>query len=129
LKSDNFVLADAKALDQILFNLVDNAVKYTPESGHVVVRAYLADNRACIEICDDGYGIESKHRGKIFERFYRVDAGRSREMGGTGLGLSMVKNLEEVMNGQAGPWWPSCFGFLGVSADEQEHKRLREHTG
>jgi len=102
LKSDIFVLADAKALDQILFNLVDNAVKYTPEGGHIVVRAYLADSKAHIEICDDGYGIESEHRDRVFERFYRADAGRSREMGGTGLGLSIVKNLTEAMNGQAG---------------------------
>jgi len=96
------VLADSKALDRILFNLIDNAVKYTPEGGHIVVRALRTGDKVRIEVCDDGYGIETKHKDRIFERFYRVDAGRSREMGGTGLGLSIVEDLTVIMNGQVG---------------------------
>ena len=93
---------EAKALDRILFNLVDNAVKYTPEGGHIVVRACRMGDEARVEVCDDGYGIEPKRRDRDFERFHRVDAGRSREMGGTRLGLSIVKILTEAMNGQTG---------------------------
>ncbi|CAD7843743.1 Phosphate regulon sensor protein PhoR (SphS) [Olavius algarvensis spirochete endosymbiont] len=102
LKPNLLVLADAKALDQALYNLVDNAVKYTPEGGHILVRARRTGDRVRIEVCDDGYGIEPKHQDRIFERFYRVDTSRSRELGGTGLGLSIVKNLTEAMNGQVG---------------------------
>lgn len=100
--SKHFVLADVRALDRILSNLIDNAVKYTPEGGSIVVRARQADDKTRIEVCDNGYGIESKHHNRIFERFYRIDGGRAREMGGTGLGLSIVKNLTEAMGGQAG---------------------------
>jgi len=97
------VAADAKALDQILINLIDNAVKYTPAGGHVWVSAStVSGERVRIEIRDDGPGIAPKHRERIFERFYRVDPGRSREMGGTGLGLSIVKHLVETMNGVIG---------------------------
>ncbi len=98
------VQADANALDQILTNLVDNAVKYTPEGGHVHVRAEEALRAGQmwvhIDICDDGPGIEAHHRARIFERFYRADPGRSREMGGTGLGLSIVKHLVGAMGGE-----------------------------
>jgi signal transduction histidine kinase len=96
------VFADEKALGQVLFNLLDNAIKYTPGGGHISVRARGSDGSVRIEVCDDGPGIEPEHRQRIFERFYRVDAGRSREMGGTGLGLSIVKNLIEAMGGQVG---------------------------
>jgi|GEM_PF-119791 len=102
VKSNLFAPTDAKALDRILFNLVDNAVKYTPEGGHIVVRACRMGDEARVEVCDDGYGIEPKRRDRDFERFHRVDAGRSREMGGTRLGLSIVKILTEAMNGQTG---------------------------
>jgi two-component system phosphate regulon sensor histidine kinase PhoR len=96
------VRADARALDQVLSNLVDNAVKYTPEGGHVVLGVRRLDGRVRLEVRDDGPGVEPRHRGRLFERFYRVDPGRSREMGGTGLGLAIVKHLVTAMGGAAG---------------------------
>jgi two-component system phosphate regulon sensor histidine kinase PhoR len=97
---DLVVLADATALEHVLGNLVDNAVKYTPVGGHVEVRARRTEGRVRIDVADDGPGIDDEHRARIFERFYRVDPGRSRQMGGTGLGLSIVRNLTEAMGGE-----------------------------
>ncbi len=94
--------ADAQALEHVLLNLVDNAVKYTPVGGHIRVRVHSDDERVRIEVEDDGPGIEARHRARIFERFYRVDKGRSREVGGTGLGLAIVKHLAEAMEGAVG---------------------------
>lgn len=100
------VLADAQAFDQVLTNLIVNAVKYTPEDGHVVIKARpdSSSNKdaVVIDVCDDGTGIEPRHRARIFERFYRVDSGRSRDVGGTGLGLSIVKHLVGAMQGEVG---------------------------
>ncbi|MCC6751302.1 MAG: HAMP domain-containing protein [Deltaproteobacteria bacterium] len=99
------VLADASALDQVLLNLVDNAVKYTSNGGRIVLRARTDETRDAevrLEIVDDGPGIEAQHRERVFERFYRVDAGRSRELGGTGLGLAIVKHLVEAQGGRVG---------------------------
>jgi two-component system phosphate regulon sensor histidine kinase PhoR len=93
------VKADRRALEQILCNLVDNAVKYTSESSTVTLRSDTEDGWVCIEVADTGPGIEAKHLPRLFERFYRADAGRSRAVGGTGLGLSIVKNLAEAMTG------------------------------
>jgi two-component system, OmpR family, phosphate regulon sensor histidine kinase PhoR len=93
---------DRRALEQVLTNLVDNAVKYCPEGCSVTLRAERADGPVPgvhLRVEDDGTGIEEKHLPRLFERFYRVDAGRSREMGGTGLGLSIVKHLVEAMSG------------------------------
>ncbi len=90
---------DRRALEQVITNLVDNGVKYSVEGCAVTVRAERADGQVRILIEDDGPGIEEKHMGRLFERFYRVDAGRSREMGGTGLGLSICKHLVEAMGG------------------------------
>jgi two-component system phosphate regulon sensor histidine kinase PhoR len=105
--TDEFqVLADSSAFDQILTNLIVNAVKYTPDEGHVEIRAERGPTAPSgvstiqIDVCDDGTGIEPRHRLRIFERFYRVDPGRSREMGGTGLGLSIVKHLVVAMHGE-----------------------------
>jgi two-component system phosphate regulon sensor histidine kinase PhoR len=103
---DLSVLVDRNAFDQVLTNLIANAVSYTPEDGHVEVRAELrpapsgAQPSVVIDVCDDGVGIEPHHRARIFERFYRVDPGRSREMGGTGLGLAIVKHLVGAMRGE-----------------------------
>jgi two-component system phosphate regulon sensor histidine kinase PhoR len=96
------VRADAKALDQILVNLIDNGVKYTQAEGHVWIAARELDKTIRIEVRDDGPGISDKHRARVFERFYRADPSRSREAGGTGLGLSIVKHLVESMGGEVG---------------------------
>jgi two-component system phosphate regulon sensor histidine kinase PhoR len=94
------VKADAKALDQILVNLIDNGVKYG--GANVSVEAKDLGEAVRIEIRDDGPGIADKHRERVFERFYRADPSRSREAGGTGLGLSIVKHLVESMDGTVG---------------------------
>jgi two-component system phosphate regulon sensor histidine kinase PhoR len=92
------ILTDPERLRRILENLVDNAVKYTPEGGHVEVTTSPGpDGAARIQVADDGPGIAAEHLARIFERFYRVDKARSRELGGTGLGLSIVKHLAEGM--------------------------------
>jgi two-component system phosphate regulon sensor histidine kinase PhoR len=96
------VRADAKALDQVLVNLIDNAIKYTPSGSHVWIDVHPRGERVRIEVRDDGPGIAPRNRERVFERFYRVDPGRSRELGGTGLGLSIVKHLIESMGGQVG---------------------------
>lgn len=90
---------DARALDQVLLNLVDNAIKYTPDGGRVTIGAQVEGDRVVIEVSDTGPGIPRQHHDRIFERFYRVDKGRSRAQGGTGLGLSIVRHLVERMQG------------------------------
>ncbi|MBI1947356.1 MAG: PAS domain-containing protein [Deltaproteobacteria bacterium] len=93
---------DPSALEQVLVNLLDNALKYTPPGGTIVVRAQQTDAGWRLEVHDDGPGIEPHHWPRLFERFYRVDAGRSREAGGTGLGLAIVKHLVEAQGGHVG---------------------------
>jgi two-component system, OmpR family, phosphate regulon sensor histidine kinase PhoR len=94
------VRADEEAVRQILDNLIDNALKYTPEGGRVAVSCRMAPDRVAIEVVDTGIGIPRDDLPRVFERFYRVDKARSREMGGTGLGLSIVKNLVNTLGGQ-----------------------------
>jgi two-component system phosphate regulon sensor histidine kinase PhoR len=91
--------ADEEAVHQILDNLVDNAVKYTPQSGRIWVRWRSVDGQVFLEVEDTGIGIPEQDLPRIFERFYRVDKARSRELGGTGLGLSIVKHLVQAMHG------------------------------
>jgi two-component system, OmpR family, phosphate regulon sensor histidine kinase PhoR len=94
--------ADRKGLEQVFTNLLDNAVKYCGPGTRVWLRAQRAGNLLRIEVADSGPGIEPRHLPRLFERFYRVDSGRSRDMGGTGLGLSIVKHLVEAMGGAIG---------------------------
>ena len=94
------VEGDARALEHVLSNLVDNAVKYCPAGTRVVVSASLQGDRIHLVVSDTGPGIAAEHVPRVFERFYRVDAGRSRELGGTGLGLSIVKHMVEAMRGK-----------------------------
>lgn len=97
------VVADAGSLEQVLVNLLENAMKYTPKKGTIrVSTAPGADDRIRILVADHGPGIPAVHRPRLFERFYRVDPGRSREEGGTGLGLAIVKHLAESMGGAVG---------------------------
>lgn len=97
--SPTVVFADEESLTQILNNLIDNALKYTPTGGSITLRCKEVDDQAIIEVIDTGPGIDPKHHERLFERFYRVDKARSRELGGTGLGLAIVKHLCNAMNG------------------------------
>ena len=94
------VRCDARALGQVLVNLLDNAVKYGPEGGTVRLTADPRPGSLVFTIADQGPGIPVNLRDRVFERFYRVDPGRARAMGGTGLGLSIVRNLVRLMNGR-----------------------------
>ena len=96
---DLTVWADLNALQHALRNLAENAVKYVPPDAPITIRARKADDRVFIEVVDEGPGIPTDHADRVFERFYRVDRGRSRDVGGTGLGLSIVRHLTEVMGG------------------------------
>jgi len=102
------VRADAQRLHQVLFNLLDNAVKYTQAGGQV--RIFAKDGAEEIEVCvaDNGSGIAPEHLPRIFERFYRADKARSRELGGTGLGLSIVKHIVQAHGGRV--WAESELG-------------------
>jgi two-component system phosphate regulon sensor histidine kinase PhoR len=94
------VEGDPRAVEHVLSNLVDNAVKYCPSGTRIVVSAVGDDARVRLVVADNGPGIAAEHLPRVFERFYRVDAGRSREIGGTGLGLSIVKHMVETMRGK-----------------------------
>jgi two-component system phosphate regulon sensor histidine kinase PhoR len=103
------VHADRSYLEQILINLLDNAIKYTPEGGQVTVSAIERDSKDIqFSVEDNGIGIPKEDLSRIFERFYRVDKGRSKEMGGTGLGLSIVKHLVQAHGGRV--WVESQMG-------------------
>ena len=108
-------LGDKNAFDRILTNLVDNALKYCPDGAEVLVSARESGAHVRVIVSDSGPGIDAKHLPRLFERFYRVDTGRSRDMGGTGLGLSIVKHLVEAMGGEVGveslPGKGSTFAF------------------
>ncbi len=94
------VLADRDGLATILNNLVENAIKYTSQGGEIVVRyAAESDNNVRIEVRDSGIGIPPELQSRVFERFYRVDSARSRDLGSTGLGLAIVKHLAATFGG------------------------------
>jgi two-component system phosphate regulon sensor histidine kinase PhoR len=94
------VRGDARWLRDVLQNLLDNAVRYTPAGGRVTVRTAAREGAVEISVEDTGIGIPQAEQERIFERFYRVDAARSREVGGTGLGLSIAKHLVEAHGGR-----------------------------
>jgi signal transduction histidine kinase len=93
------VLGSEADLALLVHNLVDNAIRYTPAGGQIRVALFARDGRAVIEVDDTGIGIPSSSLDRVFERFYRVDAARSRETGGTGLGLSIVRHVAESHGG------------------------------
>jgi len=93
------VTLSAQALDHVLINLIENAIKYSSEGGKVTVRVLSNDEQVSVEVADDGAGIPLKYHERIFERFYRVDKGRTRVVGGTGLGLSIARHLTRRLGG------------------------------
>jgi two-component system phosphate regulon sensor histidine kinase PhoR len=98
---DCTVIADRRRLEQVLINLVDNAIKFNQRPGEVVVSAEATAEQTIIRVRDTGVGIAPEHLPRVFERFYRVDKARSRELGGTGLGLAIVKHLTRAHGGEA----------------------------
>lgn len=94
-----FVDGDIQGLCQLIDNLLDNAIKYTPAGGRISVRLAKDQTTAELQVVDSGVGISPQHQQRIFERFYRVDKARSLDLGGTGLGLSIVKNIAQQHGG------------------------------
>ena len=94
------ISANRRMIDELLFNLIDNGVKYNREGGSVAV-ALSPEDRSCrISVSDTGIGISKEHHNRVFERFYRVNSSRSRKTGGTGLGLSIVKHIVDHHGGR-----------------------------
>ena len=87
------ITGDRSRLEQVMTNVVGNAIKYTPDGGHIRITAGSTEDSVWMEVSDDGIGIPEKDRERIFDRFYRVDKARSRESGGTGLGLSIAREI------------------------------------
>ena len=93
------IVGDRNRLEQVMMNIVGNAIKYTPDGGHIRVTAGALEDSVWMEVSDNGIGIPEKDRERIFERFYRVDKARSRESGGTGLGLSIAREIVQRHHG------------------------------
>lgn len=109
------VFADQEKIHQVLTNLVNNSIKYGNDNGKTKVSFYDMDQRILIEVSDNGIGIPKEHLKHVFDRFYRVDKSRSRQRGGSGLGLSIVKHILEVhnqnINVRSTPGLGTTFGF------------------
>src|SRR5262249_62136583 len=95
-----FVTADRLVLREAFTNVIDNAIKYSPTGSTIVANVRADGERAVVDIVDEGPGIAAEHRQRIFDRFFRLDEGRSRASGGTGLGLAIAKWAVDVSGGQ-----------------------------
>src|SRR6478736_4093274 len=121
--------ADAERIHQVLFNLVDNAVRFTPPGGEIRVNARPDGERVEVSVTDTGVGIQPEHLPRVFERFYRVDPARSRDDGGTGIGLAIARSIVEAHGGRivakSDPGHGSAFTFdlpaveAAVAADDR----------
>jgi signal transduction histidine kinase len=123
------VYADAERVHQVLFNLLDNALRFTPAGGRVTVRASTRNGSVDVAIADTGPGIASEHLPRVFERFYRVDPGRSRDEGGTGIGLAIARSVVEAHGGriwaESEPGKGSVFTFELPVDDGRESETRR----
>lgn len=91
--STSYIMANKMMMEELVYNLVDNAIRYNNENGKVFVTVYTEDDKVYLKVKDTGIGIPKEHQDLIFQRFYRVDKSRSKETGGTGLGLAIVKHI------------------------------------
>ena len=110
-----WVKADREKIRQVVVNLIDNSFKYGRENGSTAITIFSLHDQYLIEITDDGMGISEEHLPRLFERFYRTDSSRSRQIGGSGLGLSIVKHIVEAhhqtINVRSTEKLGSTFGF------------------
>lgn len=95
---ETYVRGNKSLLEELLYNLCDNAIRYNKENGSVTVNVSKQDGKGVLSVTDTGIGIPDKYKVRIFERFFRVDKSRSKETGGTGLGLAIVKHISQVHN-------------------------------
>ncbi|MBQ1256330.1 MAG: PAS domain S-box protein, partial [Clostridia bacterium] len=95
----SFIMGNPDRVKQLLINLIENAIKYNKVGGSVTVKVFEDDEHIHLSVSDTGIGVKEEHLKRLFERFYRVDKGRSRAMGGTGLGLAIVKHIVNSMGG------------------------------
>jgi len=93
------ILGNRFNIEEVLSNLISNAIRYTPEGGHIDVSAHMEEGYVCIQVSDTGFGIQEEERDRIFDRFYRIKNEKTRFITGTGLGLSIVKRIVEAHNG------------------------------
>jgi signal transduction histidine kinase len=123
------VYADPERVHQVLFNLLDNAVRFTPSGGRVTVTAHSRNASVDVAVADTGPGIAPEHLPRLFERFYRVDSGRSRDEGGTGIGLAIARSVVEAQGGriwaESEPGMGSTFTFELPVAASSETRRSR----
>ena len=126
---------DRSRLEQVMTNIIGNAIKYTPEGGHIRVEAEQSGDSVRMDVWDDGIGIPEESRGRIFERFYRVDKARSRESGGTGLGLSIAWEIVQRHHGSLslpphdGPGTTVRLTLPIRQANRAEQRHEREKSG
>lgn len=110
-----YVKADRLKIQQVLVNLIDNAIKYGKEGGKTTISIFHLIDQVLIEVTDNGLGIEEKNISRVFERFFRTDKSRSRDIGGSGLGLSIVKHIieahEQTVNARSTEGLGTTFGF------------------
>jgi signal transduction histidine kinase len=99
LDDDSIMQSDRERLRQVFHNLLDNAIKYTPEEGCVEMRSFSTSAEITVEVRDNGVGIGDEHRSRIFDRFYRINSANEVEQDGVGLGLSIVKSNVELLGG------------------------------
>ena len=113
--SNYLVKGDRENIRQVLVNLIANSIKYGKEGGYTKVSFYDMDQHILVEVADNGAGIERKHLSHLFDRFYRIDKSRSREQGGSGLGLSIVKHIieahQQTVSVRSAEGVGSTFGF------------------
>lgn len=100
LENNCIIMANQEMLQEVIYNLCDNAIRYNKEGGHVWVSVFRQGDKAFLQVKDDGIGIPEEEQDRVFERFYRVDKARSKKTGGTGLGLAIVKHIAEQHNAE-----------------------------